>query len=772
MESRVHIVIMGAVQGVGFRPFIFRLAKEMNLNGYVLNSSQGVLIEAEGNKNILDEFILRIEKEKPSLSVITSLEFSFLDPKGYHKFEIKESEKNNEIAALILPDIAVCKECLEEMFDPNDRRFLYPFINCTNCGPRFSIIESLPYDRPNTSMKVFEMCEDCRKEYENPLNRRFHAQPIACPRCGPHLELWDDKGNILSAHHSALVEAANKIKQGSIIAFKGLGGFQLIVDSRNDKAVSNLRIKKCREEKPFALMFPDLEFVKQVCEVSPFEERLLLSAESPIVLLKKKRHTKILSELVAPANPYLGVMLPYTPLHHILMKELNFPIVATSGNLSEEPICIDEYKALKRLKEIAEYFLVHNRPIVRHVDDSIVRVVLDREMVIRRARGYAPLPIKLKNSNYEKSILAVGGHLKNTIALKVKDNMFISQHIGDLSIIETFNCFNTVIEDFQKLYEVDADQVVCDSHPEYLSTKYAKSLNKNFYSVQHHYAHIASCRAENQVEGNALGVAWDGTGYGLDGMIWGGEFFISGEDSYKHIGQFRQFRLPGGESAIKEPKRSAAGLLYEIFGDDLFNKKFSDICKNFGEKELLLIQKMLNKKINCPLTSSVGRIFDAVSSLIDIAHVSNYEGQSAMMLEFAADPNIKGSYSFFINYKDKFIVDWEKTIKQILKDKLTGIDSSVISAKFHNTLAQIILDVAENIKEEKVILSGGVFQNVFLVERTVKLLEQNKFKVYRHQRVPPNDGGISLGQIAYLSSKKENKNLMNGELKNVFSSSR
>ncbi|MHB9014084.1 MAG: Kae1-like domain-containing protein, partial [Ignavibacteriaceae bacterium] len=328
------------------------------------------------------------------------------------------------------------------------------------------------------------------------------------------------------------------------------------------------------------------------------------------------------------------------------------------------------------------------------------------------------------------------------------------------------------IEDFQKLYEVDADQVVCDSHPEYLSTKYAKSLNKNFYSVQHHYAHVASCRAENQVEGNALGVAWDGTGHGLDGTIWGGEFFISKEDSYKHIGQFRQFRLPGGERAVKEPKRSSAGLLYEIFGDDLFDKTISSTYKYFEKKEILLIQKMLNKKINCPLTSSVGRIFDAISSLIDIAQVSNYEGQSAMMLEFAADPNIKGSYSFFINYKDKFIVDWEETIKQILKDKLTGIDSSVISAKFHNTLAQIILDVAENIKEEKVILSGGVFQNAFLVERTVKLLEKNNYKVYRHQRVPPNDGGISLGQIAYLSSKKENKNLMNGELKNVFSSSR
>ena len=524
---RVKITIHGAVQGVGFRPFIFRLASELNLKGFVLNSSAGVQIEAEGEKYILDSFVLRIEKEKPKAAIINSLEFSFLDETGFNKFEIVKSNDADEKTTLIVPDIAVCDDCLNELYDPNDRRYLYPFINCTNCGPRFSIINSLPYDRPNTSMYEFEMCDDCRKEYEDPANRRFHAQPVACPKCGPHIELWDSSGNLISKNHSTINNAIEKIKEGKIIALKGIGGFQLIVDATDIKAVDELRIRKHREEKPFAVMFPNIESVKEICVVNDFEERLLLSPEAPIVLLKKhvnKDIEKIISPSVAPGNPYLGVMLAYSPLHHLLLNELGKPIVATSANISEEPIIIDENEALNKLKNIADYYLVNNRKIVRHVDDSIVRVILGREMVLRRARGYAPLPIQNKINLNGNKILAVGGHLKNTIALSVGNNIFSSQHIGDLSTQEAEKTFEDVINDFEKLYEVKTDNIVSDLHPDYISTKFAKTKNKNLTQVQHHTAHIAACVAENQIDDEVLGVSWDGTGYGTDGNIWGGNF--------------------------------------------------------------------------------------------------------------------------------------------------------------------------------------------------------------------------------------------------------
>lgn len=814
MISRSKIAIRGAVQGVGFRPFIYRLAAELNLKGFVNNSTLGVFIEVEGKKSILDEFILRIEKEKPPISVITSLEFSFLDPVGFTTFEIQKSETSGEKTAIILPDIAVCSDCINEMFDPNDRRFRYPFINCTNCGPRFSIIESIPYDRPNTSMKSFQMCEVCQTEYEDPLNRRFHAQPIACPNCGPHIELWDKSGKIISRCDDALLKTVEKIKEGKIIALKGLGGFHLIVDARNDSAAMRLREKKHREEKPFALMFPNLKAIKEYCEVSAFEERLLCSPESPIVLLKKMRNAEFgmqnensiqlnnkrieeieasnpslevsnkiqkfglrannsalgtpnsafrtlhstlrtshsaLSKYIAPQNPYLGVMLPYTPLHRLLMNELKFPIVATSGNLSEEPMCIDEIEALNRLHGIADYFLIHNRPIVRHVDDSIVRVIEEREMVMRRARGYAPLPIQINGSNVNEDILAVGGHLKNTVALKVGNNIFISQHIGDLSTNEAFSTFQKVIEDFQNLYESKVSKIVCDLHPEYLSTKLAQTKNIKIEQVQHHYAHIAACRTENQIDGKALGVSWDGTGFGLDQTIWGGEFFITDNSSYKHIGQFRKFRLPGGEAAIKEPRRSALGLLYEIYGEEIFSSSNELVNSAFSKTESKVLREMLSRNINSPLTSSAGRLFDAVASLLGITQRSNYEGQAAMMLEFSADWSRTESYPIEIIRNKIFVFDWRTLIESILIDINQWTEKRIIAAKFHNSLVDLIVQIAKRVGEEKVVLSGGCFQNVFLVERSIKKLRENNFKVYWHQRIPPNDGGISLGQIAAMN---------------------
>lgn len=758
MRERVKIIIRGAVQGVGFRPFIYRLAKELNLTGYVINSAKGVFIEAEGELNLLKDFVLKIQIEKPAHSIITSFEFSFLDPVGYTDFTIQMSKKEEEVSAFVLPDIATCDDCSREMFDPNDRRYLYPFINCTNCGPRFTIIESLPYDRPNTSMKIFKMCPECESEYKNPLNRRFHAQPIACPVCGPHIELWDNSGNLLYAKHDAILQTIELIKSGKIIAIKGIGGFHLVVDSTNDEAVKSLRKKKHREEKPFALMFPDIEMVKEFCVVSDLEERLLKSSESPIVLLRKKDfkvnnpnlissiiHEFTISDFVAPYNPYLGVMLPYSPLHHLLTKLLNKPIVATSGNLSEEPICIDEYEALERLKGIANYFLVHNRPIVRHCDDSIARIINDREFIIRRARGYAPLPFLIEDYDEEK-IIAVGGHLKNTISLKKKNMVFVSQHIGDLSTSESFNAFKKTIESFKSLYEIDSYKLIGDLHPDYLSTKYLKGEKKDFYLVQHHLAHVAACKNENQVKGECLGVSWDGTGFGLDGKIWGSEFFYISDREYQHLGHFKSFALPGGELAIKEPRRTLAGLLYEIYDDDISNLDL--LKKKFSEKELKLIVHMIKQKINSPDCVSAGRLFDAFSSLLGICDYSNFEGQAAMKLEFAVDSSTDAFYDFNLNKGETITIDWTQIFTSILKDIQDEISINQIATKFHNTLTEIISSFSKLTGLKKILLSGGCFQNVYLLERTIKRLKEENFQVYWHQRIPTNDGGISFGQIA------------------------
>ena len=606
---RLKITIHGAVQGVGFRPFVYRLATNLNLAGWVSNTTQGVFIEVEGDKKTLDQFLLRLQREAPPRAFIQSFEFSFLDFIGFSDFKIRESDSSGAKTVLVLPDIATCQDCLRDIFDPSNRRYLYPFTNCTNCGPRFSIIETLPYDRLNTSMKMFKMCPECQAEYDNPLNRRFHAQPNACTACGPQLELWDNEGKVLSSQHNALIQAVDGIRAGKIVAIKGLGGFHLIVDARNDDAVQRLRDRKHREEKPFALMYPTLDAIKLDCQVNELEERLLFSPESPIVLLSRKQSAisnqqsdsnrqqlktsnqqLSVTNSIAPNNPYLGVMLPYTPLHYILMKELGFPIVATSGNLSDEPICTNEHEAVNRLRDIADMFLVHNRHIVRHVDDSIVRVMMERELVLRRARGYAPLPIQIR-ARCDAPLLAVGAHLKNTIALASNDNIFISQHIGDLETRESLDAFHNVISDFKTLYETKPTKIICDLHPDYLSSKFARSTDIPLIEIQHHYAHIASCMAENQLEGDVLGVSWDGTGYGPDGTIWGGEFLSTTQTSFTRVATFRPFRLPGGEIAIKEPRRTALVYCMKYLVMKLFSILIYQHCKHLRQQNL----KYLNK---------------------------------------------------------------------------------------------------------------------------------------------------------------------------------
>jgi hydrogenase maturation protein HypF len=748
MVKRLSIIIQGAVQGVGFRPFIFRLASEMELNGWIINSSQGVFIEVEGTETLLNRFISKIREEKPKLSFIQSLESKYLDPVGFKSFEIRKSDDAGEKTVTVLPDIATCPACLKEVKDPQNRRYLYPFTNCTNCGPRYSIIDSLPYDRPNTSMKHFPMCGNCQKEYENPLDRRFHAQPNACPDCGPVVQLWDNCGNVLAETKNAFELVVERIKNGEIIAIKGLGGFHLVVDAKNYSAVSLLRKRKNREEKPFALMFPDLTAVKNECKVSQNEEQLLHSSESPIVILEKLQtlHSK-LAENIAPGNPSLGVILPYTPLHHILLMFLGSPIVATSANLSDEPICFEENEALERLKNIADYFLVHNRPIVRQVDDSLVRVVKNREMVLRRSRGYAPLPVMLKNK--PESMLAVGAHQKNCIALNVENRVFISQHIGDLETIEAFNAFEKTLNSLKNLYEVNIQKVICDLHPDYLSSKYAQSTEMSVLYVQHHFAHMASCLAENEIEGSALGIIWDGTGYGEDGKIWGGEIIHFANNHFKCVGSLKNFKLPGGNLAVKEPRRTALGLLYEMYGEKLMDLEDLYPVASFHKKERGIMLKMLQNNLNSPNTSSMGRLFDAVASVMGLRQKIAYEGQAAIELEYlACQFETKSSYRLTIKENK---VQWQNCILEILGDLKQKLPKAEISYKFHNYLVDIIIYFSKSIGEPKVVLSGGCFQNRLLTENAIKALEKNGFKPYWHQRIPPNDGGIALGQMFIAS---------------------
>jgi len=754
---RLRAVIRGAVQGVGFRPFIHRLAGRFGLNGWVNNSPQGVFLEVEGPRETLLQFLRCLETEKPPHSSIQSIKSSWLETAGYANFAIRPSEETGGKTTLVLPDIATCPECLREILDPANRRYRYPFTNCTHCGPRFSIIESIPYDRPNTSMKSFTMCPECRAEYDDPRDRRFHAQPIACPVCGPQLELWTPTGEIVLSGDNALRAAAIALRRGKIVAVKSLGGFQLLAAAHNDETILRLRNRKQRKGKPFALMFPTLESVQEACEVSPLEEELLTSPEAPIVLLKRRADCKReLSDWIAPGNPCLGVMLPYTPMHHLLLADLGFPVVATSGNLKDEPIAFSETEALQRLGQIADLFLVHNRPIVRHVDDSIVRIMAGREMILRRARGYAPLPISINSVNRDSNAgatLAVGAHLKSAVAFSRGKDVFVSQHISDLETEQAFRAFRNIILDFQKFYEKKPGIVAADTHPDYLSTRFAQqrtqSGNPRLVMVQHHVAHVLSCMAENDLMPPALGVAWDGTGCGEDGTIWGGEFFKVAGDGIERMAHLRPFRLPGGELAVKEPRRSAAGLLYELFGHEAFEKQASRL--NFSPREISALRTMLDRRLNSPLCSSAGRLFDAVAALTGVRQFTEFEGQAAMDLEFALE-KVKTEEAYPLRVvrgktSSPAVFDWSPLVEAILRDRERGVPPGEISARFHNAMAEGIVAVAHLAGQPRIALSGGCFQNRYLLERTILRLRNEGFQPSWHRRVPTNDGGIALGQI-------------------------
>ncbi len=756
--TRLQLFIKGLVQGVGFRPFVYRLATDLGLAGWVRNTAQGVQIELEGKTGSLNEFVDRLASAKPLHARIDDVRIAELPPIDHAGFTVKQSDDGGLKGALILPDIAVCKECVREVFDPDDRRFRYPFTNCTNCGPRFSIIESLPYDRANTTMRVFPMCRECRQEYEDPLNRRFHAQPNACPSCGPHLELWNGEGKILATHNQALLDACNCISRGEVLALKGLGGFQLITDARNDEVVNRLRRLKARKDKPFALMYPDLCTIESHCEVSDLEAKLLTSPESPIVLLKHRTEicdTSLYpSPSVAPDNPYFGVMLPYSPLHYLLMSELEFPVVATSGNLRDEPICIDEHDAVNRLGGIADLFLVHNRPIGRQMDDSIVQLAAGRAMVLRNARGYAPTVVPLRNS--ATSRLAVGAHLKNSVAVSSGDRAFMSQYIGDLTTLQAYDAFSRAARSMSNLFALYPREVSCDNHPDYWSSRYAADSALPVGQVQHHFAHVLSCMAEHELNPPVLGVAWDGTGLGLDGTVWGGEFLKVADGSFTRQAHLRTFLLPGNEKAIEEPRRAALGLLYDIFGESIFCREGVSSLQAFDDTEKSILTKMLKRRINTPQTSSAGRLFDAVASIVGLCQTASFEGQAAMRLQFAAcDVITEDSYSYGVDYTaPSYIIDWEPMIRNILDDWQGSVPQSLIAARFHNTLADMIVSIAERAGEQKVVLTGGCFQNKYLLEKTVAALEKTGFEPYWHGQIPPNDGGIALGQVVAPSCQR------------------
>jgi hydrogenase maturation protein HypF len=735
------------VQGVGFRPFVYRLAKELGLSGWVRNSPQGAQMEAEGNGAALRQFLLRLEREKPPRAIIQGMEFSFLDAAGYTGFVIHESRPTAARPPLLQPDIAPCEACLAEMALSNQSRFRYPFASCASCGPRYTIVEELPYTRAHTAMKGFTPCPQCEKEFNDKTDRHFQAQTVSCPACGPKLALWDSTGDLLASTDAALRRAADEIRAGCIVAIKGVGGFQLICDARNETVVKRLRQRKGRAEKPFALMYPALTLVRRDCHVSQLEERLLLAPEAPIVLLH--RWTPPVAPSVAPGNPTLGVMLPSSPLHHLLLADLGCPVVCTSGNLKDEPICIEEQEALERLKGVADFFLVHDRPVLRPMDDSIVRVVRGREMVLRRARGYAPLPVALPRA--VPPILAVGARLKSAVALAVDRDVFISQQIGDLDTPEAIAAFRASAEDLPRLLRTEPGIIACDLHPAYFSTKHASQLASKtdalLHPVQHHWAHVLGCMAENEVPFPALGVAFDGGGYGTDGTIWGGEFLLAREDGFERAAHLRQFRLPGGEDANHQPRNAAIGVLYELGGAKALENAHLAPTRDLSAAERGRLHRLLVKDLPVPMTSSAGRLFDAVAALTGLRQEASFEGQGVMEVEFAVHSCVCDAYDFEIKSTAPSVIDWRPMIEEIINEIRRDVAPGVIAAKFHNTLVEIIVGVAQHIGETRVVLSGDCFQNRYLTEHAVQRLLECGFRPYWHQRVPTNDGGIALGQI-------------------------
>ncbi|MEL6248749.1 MAG: carbamoyltransferase HypF [Cyanobacteria bacterium J06627_15] len=756
-----RLTVRGIVQGVGFRPFVYRLATELSLTGGVKNTDQGVVIEIEGHPTVLEVFLRRLKEELPPHADIQAVEQQQLSYQGRSDFQIWPSAVTGELTtAQILPDLATCPSCLQDVLAQGNRRAGYPFTNCTHCGPRYSIIQSLPYDRPHTTMAAFKQCPDCQAEYADPMNRRFHAQPNACPVCGPQLEFWADG---VPQVEGALACAIATLQQGKILALKGLGGFQLLVDARNSKAVARLRQRKGRPDKPLAVMCSSLDQAHRHCAVSESAAALLTSAQAPVVMLRKPQLSS-LAPNIAPENPYLGVMLPTTPLHHLLLKQLPTPVVATSGNRSGEPICTDIQTARQQLGAIADAFLAHNRPIQRPVDDSVVQLVNHQPQVLRHARGYAPQTIQLAEPvSDETCILALGGHLKSAIALAQGRQVTLSQYIGDLDTPQTQQRLQQTVTDFLALYGGQPTAIACDRHPDYASTRLAQTLSERWHvpliPVQHHYAHVLSGMAEHRLHAPVLGVTWDGTGYGADGTIWGGEFLHVTEAGCDRAAHWLPFPLPGGDACSREPRRSALGLLYACYGADAFEMHDLAPLQAFSPSQLTVLRQMLCSKINTPMTTSIGRLFDGIAALLDQHAQTSFEGQAAMAMEFlAARVPDADPYPLMISGGSPHIIDWRPMLRAIVWGIRRGVPSDHIAARFHQTLVMSIESIAQRVGVPQVMLTGGCFQNRYLCDRTIQRLS-SAFTPYWHQRIPTNDGGIAVGQVLasvrHLSTRGE-----------------
>jgi hydrogenase maturation protein HypF len=775
--ERRRILVQGIVQGVGFRPFVYALAHRCGLMGYVRNDTAGVTIEVEGAPAALAQFLTTLQNEPPPLARIGQVTWEQIPPIGDRAFLIHASHSQTERHALVAPDVCTCDDCRRELFDPHDRRFRYPFINCTNCGPRFTIIQDVPYDRAKTTMRIFPLCPVCQAEYDDPYNRRFHAQPNACPACGPTLDfgLWTPASKIQNPKskiqnpeiQNPIVWAAQQLATGAILAIKGLGGYHLACDAGNEAAVSRLRQRKHREAKPFALMVPDLATARQLCEAGALEAELLQSRQRPIVLLPKRVDATLATD-IAPNYPTLGLMLPYTPLHELLLEAFAaergraglVALVMTSGNLSDEPIAYQDDEAAARLSTIADGWLAHNRAIHMRCDDSVVRVVGGAPQLFRRARGYVPAPIRLSQP-CPLPLLACGGHLKNTFCLVKEELAFVSHHIGDLENLETLASFRRGIEHFQRLFAIDPQAVAYDLHPDYLATKHALALDlPHKIGVQHHHAHIASVVAEHGLAAPVIGVAADGTGYGLDGAVWGGEILLGDLCSFERLAHLAYLPLPGGEQAIRQPWRMAAVYLHHTFGE-AFLALDLPIMRAMQPGNSLPVRwrplaQMIERKLNSPPTSSLGRLFDAVAALLGVRLVVEYEGQAAIELEAQAEP-VQTVYPFTIVAGVPAILDVRPAIRAIVGDVQRGVSIAQIAGRFHNTVAELLAMGCEEVRQQRgvntVALSGGVFQNRLLLERLLHRLQSSSFQVYINRLVPPNDGGLSLGQAAIAAAR-------------------
>jgi len=775
LAMRAQVKIEGTVQGVGFRPFVFRLARELDLTGWIVNGADGVMIEVEGAAEAVGRLLEQLRTASPPGAKVERMSVRPVPAVGDSEFTIQPSCEEGAKQLAISPDLATCADCVLELFDPTDRRFRYPWLSCTQCGPRFSMVTGVPYDRANTTMSRFALCEACRAEYEAPENRRFHAESTACPVCGPGLVIWGADGQVSAEGEGALQQTCRIIRAGGIVAVKGVGGFHLWVDATSEEAVQRLRARKRRPHKPFAVMFSSLEAIRRHCTLLPGEAEWLTSPEAPIVILQRLEGTS-LTEGVAPGNATVGAMLPYMPLHHLLMRELDGPVVATSGNRSEEPIVTDEQEVRRRLAGIADVFLIHDRPIARPMDDSVVRMARFGPIVLRRARGLVPRTIRLPESiarDVEGPVLAVGGHLKNTVALLDTDRVLLSQHLGDLSTLEAENAVRQAIDDLQWLLHVKPSAVACDLHPDYRSTRLAEELASRWdvplIRVPHHHAHVAACMAEHGVTGEVLGIAWDGSGFGVDGSLWGGEFLLATYRESERVAHLHPFRLPGGDQAAREPRRAALAVRWETFGAQGCLAGVEEGTE--WREQAQLVVAMLAKQIQSPVTTSMGRLFDAVASMLGLCQVASFEGQAAMALEqegTGASATVDGEDEAYPiplisreNAPRRWIADWRPMIELIVGDLSRGNEKSRIAHRFHRSVAELIGQVAERVGVRQVVLTGGCFQNVLLADLARARLESAGFVALTHREVPPNDGGLALGQavIAAIQLGRENRSL-------------